>query len=214
LIISIAAAAVVAVGAVALRIWSADAPAPSTATNAPSPPKATTAPAAGAFVVSYPAAADPNDLYLPARAKALQWNAKARLLSIAAQPLKDQAVDLTTPGAHIVYTFFAPKQDAVLARANQGEGRFVVTVTAAEATTNATAGAATDDRSGVDEPTCLFSLAAKAAHAAGLPSDAPAELTYARDATLARPVWIASVPGKPGSEQVVDGQSCAILRRL
>jgi hypothetical protein len=150
------------------------------------------------------------------KARALAWNADARLVSITATPVLGDKVDLTKDNAEIVYLFGVD----LSARARPF-GHLAVTVRRSgmdeapwsEAAKTGPAGARAAPLFNVVEPNCVFDAAAKAAHASGVPAATAMKLRYEADGTPRRGVWLARVPGHAELDRMIDGQTCAIVTR-
>lgn len=161
--------------------------------------------------------ADASDLYPKAKQRALSWNSDARLVSITASPVVGDKVDLTREDAEIVYLFAAsPTGRGAI------DGHFTVTMrqtgieesssTEASRPGPAKARAAAAPPTEVVEPNCVFDMAAKAAHASGIPPLTEMKLRYQSDGAR-RAVWTARVPGHGELDRLIDGQTCTILTR-
>jgi hypothetical protein len=161
-----------------------------------------------------PARVDASDLYPRVKARALAWNADARLVSITAMPVLGDKVDLTKDNAEIVYVFGVD----LSARA-QPLGHLAVTVRQSGMDQALWSGALkTGPASGrtplnVVEPNCVFDAAARAAHASGVPAATAMKLRYEADGTPRKGVWTARVPGHAELDRVIDGQTCAVVVR-
>ena len=59
-----------------------------------------------------PTRVDASDYLSRAKARAIKWDTGAKLLSIQASPVVDKKVDLSQPGARIVYTYASPTATA------------------------------------------------------------------------------------------------------
>jgi len=163
-----------------------------------------------------PARVDPSDLYPRVKARALAWNADARLSSITATPVLGDKVDLTKDDAEIVYLFGVDPSARV-----HPFGHLAVTVRrsgmdeapSSEPAKTGPAGVRAAPPINVVEPNCVFDAAAKAAHASGVPAATAMKLRYEADGTPRRGVWTARVPGHAELDRVIDGQTCAIVTR-
>lgn len=174
-------------------------------------PKRAKAP--GEIVVDDPENVDPSELSPPVQHRARDFNPSARLLSVAASPVRHHGVDLTAPHAQVVYTYYAGKSDPAL-HPNAQSGRFIVTIEESGALQASFPAGPGDAREVVDEPLCVFSAAIRAGRASGLPEGEPLEALYALDRDVGRAAWKLSVPGKDDAIRYIDGKTCAVVSRL
>jgi hypothetical protein len=204
-----AAAGILGAGALAILLLGKHgappgAPSAEALQKATSPPPVPSAPPPRADGLTDPSHIDASDLYPKVKQRAVAWNADARLVSITANPVVGDKVDLTQAGGEIVYVFAA---DA--SARTPPFGHLSVTVRRGGIEQSSTSSSSLK----VVEPNCVFDAAAKAAHASGVPAATAMKLRYEADATTKRGVWTAKVPGKGQLDRVIDGQTCAVVVR-
>jgi hypothetical protein len=158
--------------------------------------------------VADPTRADPSDLWPAARKRISEASPDCKLVDISFVRGKGGVVNLTTPGAQIVYRCLYEEINPRVDKKDLKRERIELSLREAKPALERTKAVATDEV--VADPLCVWSAAWRAAVASGINPEAEIEARYARRPKADKGSWILTPLDKPEGKVEIDGVTCAI----
>jgi hypothetical protein len=177
----------------------------------PPPPPTVSAPTPltlEGVAVADPTRVDPSELLPSARKRITEASPECKLLEISFVRSKGGLVNLTTPGAQIVYRCLYEEINPRVDKKDLKRERIELTLRESKPTLERQKAAATDEV--VADPLCVWSAAWRAAVASGINPEAEIEARYARRPKADKGSWILTPLDKPEGKVEIDGVTCAI----
>jgi hypothetical protein len=153
---------------------------------------------------------DATDLLTSVRRRVAEGNLDAALVDISVSGAQAGGVDMSAPGAQIVYHYVVspPNTSAADPLSARERAEFVVSDAALPVKKTPSNG----DKA-VPDPICVWSAAWRAAIASGLSPSLLTDAKYAYNPKLEKATWVFTVRDNPELEREVDGMSCTIRVR-
>jgi hypothetical protein len=184
-------------------------PAPTVASAPPAPPSAPPPLTLQGVSIPDPARVDATDLLPSVRKRVVEGAGDYRLVEIVVSHARNGSVDLSRPGSQIAYRYQFDRQDP---RADRNDrDRIELTVSASAPVFLRTKAATVDEP--VQEPTCVWSAAWRAALASGFTTTGDVDARYGKRSKAERPMWVFTSLDKPDLRSEIDGMTCTIRAR-
>lgn len=152
---------------------------------------------------------DPTDVIHLVRARVGDGEppVHVKLLGITVHRAHEGKVHLDDDEAHVTYEYLVIHRDP---RAEEERTAERVTFTLQATPPEVKKAEEKVNIQTVDEPTCVWNAAWRAAVASGLSDKAHLDVSYAWDEASRQAVWTFSEPANPEMTRVIDGKTCAI----